>query len=209
MTQDEERFLSACPVTCETIHRLNLYRDSLIQWNEKFNLVSESTLPAIYTRHFLDSAQLMPFIPDGARVLADVGAGAGFPGLVLAILAAEKKKPLRIYEIESVGKKADFLQAVVDQLRLDVVVRRERAESIRDIKADVITARAVKALPELLKYAKPLMKKETICLFLKGKSLSEELTDAKKYWTFDADIYPSRSDDSGRILVIKNLRRRH
>ncbi|MDD4615589.1 MAG: 16S rRNA (guanine(527)-N(7))-methyltransferase RsmG [Alphaproteobacteria bacterium] len=209
MTDDEKSFFSAFSVSYETIHRLTLYKKSLIQWNEKINLVAKSTLETIYSRHFLDSAQLMPFIPDTASILADIGAGAGFPGLVLAILAKEKALPLEIHEIESTGKKADFLQSVVDELGLNVVVRRERAEDIRDLKADVVTARAVKALPELLRYAKTLMKNDSVGLFLKGKSLSEELTEAKKYWTFDPEIHQSQSDASGQIVVIKNLRRKH
>ena len=167
---------------------------------------SESTLPHVWTRHILDSAQLLPFIPEYSLTLADMGAGAGFPGLVLAIMAQDLNRPLRVTAIESIGKKADFLQAVVDELKLNVEVRRERIEAIRDLKADIVTARALKALPELLKYANHLTHKDTICLFLKGKSLAEELTEAKKCWTFTAETHPSRSDDSGSVLVLKELR---
>jgi len=92
-------------------------------------------------------------------------------------------------------------------LKLNAVVRRERIESIKDLKVDVVTARALKPLTETLKYAKPLMKNDSICLLLKGKRATEELTQAKKYWTFDIEIHPSRSDDSGKILILKNLRR--
>jgi 16S rRNA (guanine527-N7)-methyltransferase len=206
MDQDQKAFLDACPVPRETIHRLEVYRRLLIEWNAKFNLVAESTLPHIWARHFLDSAQLMEYIPDTALTLADMGAGAGFPGLVLAIMAQDQKKTLHVHAIESIGKKSDFLQAVTDELKLNVTVRRERVEAIKDFKADIITARAMNLLPELLKYANRLIHKDSICLFLKGKNAAEELTQAEKYWTFGIEIHPSRSDDSGSVLVMKNLR---
>ncbi len=206
MSPEQQSLMETYNVPRETIHRLSVYQDMLGTWNEKFNLVSESTLPHVWTRHILDSAQLLPFIPEYSLTLADMGAGAGFPGLVLAIMAQDLNRPLRVTAIESIGKKADFLQAVVDELKLNVEVRRERIEAIRDLKADIVTARALKALPELLKYANHLTHKDTICLFLKGKSLAEELTEAKKCWTFTAETHPSRSDDSGSVLVLKELR---
>ncbi|MFA4995158.1 MAG: 16S rRNA (guanine(527)-N(7))-methyltransferase RsmG [Bdellovibrionales bacterium] len=205
MNQDQQTFLTACPVTRETIHRLTVYQEMLNSWNTRMNLVAESTLPHVWTRHFLDSAQLMPYIPEEATTLADMGSGAGFPGLVLAVLAKEKNNPMEVHAIESTGKKADFLQAVAEALELNVVVRRERVEDIKNFKADVICARALRALPELLKYTNKLIHKDSCCLFLKGKSLIEELTQAKKYWTFSSKTYPSKSDDSGNILVIRNL----
>jgi 16S rRNA (guanine527-N7)-methyltransferase len=206
MNHEQQAFLAACPVTHETIHKLNAYKEILFSWNERMNLVSASTLPQIWTRHFLDSAQLMQFIPETAATLADMGAGAGFPGLVLAIMAKEMKRPLSVHAIEGTGKKADFLQAVVDALSLNVVVRKGRVEDIKDFKADVVTARALKALPDLLKYANRLIHKDSICLFLKGRGAIDELTEAKKYWTFQLEIHPSLSDDSGKILEMRNLR---
>ncbi|MGB9152042.1 MAG: 16S rRNA (guanine(527)-N(7))-methyltransferase RsmG [Alphaproteobacteria bacterium] len=206
MQIEQQDFAHTHGVSRETIHKLSTYQNLLVEWNEKFNLVASSTLPHIWTRHFSDSAQLMRFIPDTATSLADMGAGAGFPGLVLAIMAQEKPKPIHIHAIEGTGKKADFLQTVVDELKLNVTVRRERIEAIRDLKTDIVTARALKALPELLKYANYLMHKDTICLFLKGKSAAEELTEAQKCWIFKEEIHPSRSDDSGRVLVLKDIR---
>jgi len=206
MQQEQQDFADSYGVSRETIHKLSTYQKLLIEWNEKFNLVAASTLPHIWTRHFSDSAQLMRFISESATTVADMGAGAGFPGLVLAIMAQELKTPFHLYAIEGTGKKADFLQAVVDELKLKVTVRRERIESIRDLKADIITARALKALPELLKYANYLMHKDTICLFLKGKNVEEELTQARKYWIFKEETHPSRSDDSGRVLVLTDIR---
>ncbi|MDR3451045.1 MAG: 16S rRNA (guanine(527)-N(7))-methyltransferase RsmG [Alphaproteobacteria bacterium] len=203
---EESAFRQLFVVPHETIHRLNTYKDLLITWNEKFNLVAKSTLPHIWLRHFTDSAQLMAYIPDTALTLADMGAGAGFPGLVLAIMAQDLKKPLHVHSIEATNKKADFLQSVVDELHLPVTIHRKRIEDIRDLKADVITARALKALPDLLVYANYLTHKDSICIFPKGQNAAEELTQARKYWTFAADTHTSRSDDTGSILVLSSLR---
>lgn len=206
MNPEQQALIDAYAVPRETIHRLTQYQEMLVEWNEKFNLVAASTLPNIWTRHFLDSAQLFPYLPANAMTMADMGAGAGFPGLVLAIMAQDLNKPLHLTAIEATGKKADFLQAVVDRLKLNVTIRRERIEDIRDLKVDMVTARALKALPELLKYANYLMHKDTTCIFPKGRNAAEELTQAKKYWTFKSEIHPSRSDESGSILVLTELR---
>ncbi len=206
MTTDQEAFLKFYSVPQETIHNLSTYQEMLVEWNDRINLVAASTLPTIWTRHFSDSAQLFSHIPDTAKTLADMGAGAGFPGLVLAIMAKGAGRKLHVTEIESTGKKADFLQAVTDKLGLNVTICRDRIENIRDLKPDIITARALKALPELLKYANYLVHKDTICLFPKGKALAEELTEARKKWIFKDEIHPSQSDDSGSLLVLKNLR---
>jgi 16S rRNA (guanine527-N7)-methyltransferase len=212
MKEGQGLFLEVFPVSHETAEKLTCYEMLLNEWNEKFNLVAASTLPLMWSRHFLDSAQLMSYIPDRVVSVADMGAGAGFPGIVLAILAQGTKRLMRFHEIESTGKKADFLQAVIDRLGLDVVIVRDRVENLRHLKVDLVTARALKALPELLKLANHLIHKDSICVFPKGKALSEELTHAEKYWTFDKEIHPSRSDESGSVLVLSNLRyksRRH
>jgi 16S rRNA (guanine527-N7)-methyltransferase len=206
MNDEQKQFTADYGVSHETILRLQVYRDMLVLWNEKFNLISASTIPQIWTRHFSDSAQLMRFIPDNATTVADMGAGAGFPGLMLAILAKGTDRKLHIHEIEATNKKADFLKAVVDELNLPVTIRRDRIEDIRDLKVDVVTARALKALPELLVYANYLAHKDTICIFPKGRAAAEELTAARKYWTFGLDTHPSLSDESGSILVLNSLR---
>jgi 16S rRNA (guanine527-N7)-methyltransferase len=206
MDSEQEDFAKNLNVSYETIHRLKIYRDMLVEWNQKFNLISESTIPQIWTRHFADCAQLWSYIPKSAASLADMGAGAGFPGLVLAIMALGVGHALHVTEIEATNKKADFLQAVTDELKLPVTVRRERVENINDFKADIVTARALKALPDLLKYANYLIHTDSVCLFPKGRAAADELTAARKYWTFDVDLHPSRSDETGQILVLRQLR---
>ncbi|MDE2028930.1 MAG: 16S rRNA (guanine(527)-N(7))-methyltransferase RsmG [Alphaproteobacteria bacterium] len=202
MTGEKQDFIERYAVPRETIHNLSTYETILKDWNNKFNLIAESTLPHIWSRHFADSAQLLLHIPENAKTLADMGSGAGFPGLVLAVM----RPSLQITLIESIGKKADFLRAVTDAFKpANVTVRRERVENIKDLKADIVTARAMKALPELLKYAHRLLAKDGICVFPKGKNAPEELTEAKKNWTFKAETHPSLTSAEGRILVLSDL----
>jgi 16S rRNA (guanine527-N7)-methyltransferase len=178
------------------------YAELLTDWNQKFNLVAPSTLPHIWSRHFLDSAQLFPFIPKKPhQILADLGSGAGFPGLVLSLMGVKN-----VHLIESTGKKADFLRAVINELELDAVVHQCRIEEMRDFKADIITARALAPLKELFPLAARLMKKDSLCLFLKGQKAQEELTESKKYWMFDCSATQSLSDPSGSVLAIRNLK---
>jgi len=200
-TSGREEFLRHFPVSHETALKLDRYVELLREWNAKFNLIADSTFPQIWRRHFLDSAQMMKYMPREAETLADLGSGAGFPGMVISILGFPKT-----HLIESIGKKATFLRAVVEDLKIAADVHQVRVESLHGIKFDVITARALKPLPQLLKYAKPLMKKESLCLFLKGQQVDVELTEAGKYWKFDCETFQSLSDSSGRVLKIRNIK---
>lgn len=201
---ERDAFQKLIPVSRDTLAKLDGYSELLTEWNQKFNLVSDSTLPHIWNRHFLDSAQLRRFIPETAKVIADLGSGAGFPGLVLAILGAPT-----VHLVESIGKKAKFLQTVVDELKLNAVVRNERAEQIKDLKADIIMARACASLNELLTIAKPLTKKDTLFIFPKGQNVDAELTESAKYWTFTHIKRPSLSDNSGSVLILNDAKSKH
>jgi 16S rRNA (guanine527-N7)-methyltransferase len=194
-------FLKKTPVSHETMDKLDRYAELLVEWNQKFNLIAKSTLSHIWTRHFLDSAQLMLHIQPKTAVVADLGSGAGFPGLVLSILGI-----CNVHLIESTGKKAGFLQLVNKELGLKATIHSRRIEEMKNFRADVITARAIAPLPELLKLSMPLIKKDSLCLFLKGQNVDRELTDSKKYWTFDSEKIPSLSDASGNVLIIRHLR---
>jgi 16S rRNA (guanine527-N7)-methyltransferase len=195
-----EEFLRHFPVSHETLEKLDRYAELLGEWNAKFNLIGEKSLPHIWRRHFLDCAQLIKFIPESARSIADLGSGAGLPGIVLSILGAPQ-----VHLIESTGKKANFLREVINELKLNAIVRQMRIESLHNIRFDVITARALKPLPQLLKLSKPLINKDSLCLFLKGQTVHSELTEACKLWKFGAEIFPSLSDASGQVLKICNL----
>jgi 16S rRNA (guanine527-N7)-methyltransferase len=156
----------------------------------------------MWSRHIRDSAQLPRHIPSSAKTLADLGSGAGFPGLILAILSI----PQQIHLIESTGKKARFLQHAVDELSLDVSVHQTRIESMTGRRFDVITARALKPLPQLLPLARSLMHRGSFCLFLKGQNVDAELTEAQKYWTFTYEKRPSLSSSAGFILKVTDLK---
>lgn len=202
--KNKEEFFIKYPVPRETREKLERYAALLIEWNQKINLVAASTLPALWQRHFEDSAQLLSFLPPGSHRLVDLGSGAGFPGMVLAIMGRAD-----VHLIESIGKKARFLSTVAAELAPNVTVHNERIEKIKTLKADVVTARALTALPELLSLAKPFMGKDSLALFLKGEKADAELTEARKYWTFSVEKKESQTDPSGTILCLRDLKVRH
>ena len=201
-TAERADFIRLIPASHEAIAKLDRYAALLIEWSQKFNLVSPSTLPHVWSRHFLNSAQLVPLIPKrpDRQLIADLGSGAGFPGLVLSIMGVPD-----VHLIESTGKKADFLRAVITELELDTEVHQARVEDMLEFRAEIITARALAPLTELLPLAMPLMRKDTICLFLKGQNADVELIEAHKHWTFDCAKTQSLSDPSGNILTISNV----
>ena len=174
----------------------------LEDWNARHNLVSEKSLGDVWRRHFWDSAQLAPLVPKSAKTLADLGSGAGFPGLVLAELLRDR---LRVELFEATAKKAKFLEAVAERLGLATRVRNQRIEDANRKIFDVITARACAPLPKLLSYAQHLAGPDTVLLFLKGQNVGAELTEAHKSWKMKVRQHPSLSDPSGVILEIREL----
>jgi 16S rRNA (guanine527-N7)-methyltransferase len=185
------------------LDRLATYVNLLTDWNERLNLVAPSTILDVWRRHILDSAQLATLIPPEAKTIVDLGSGAGFPGLVLAIMLAQRPG-LRVHLVESIQKKCRFLEAVIAATDAPAEVHATRAEDMR-LKADVVTARAVAPLDRLFPLAHPFFKPGTIALFLKGRSLNDELTLATKSWTLSATPIPSRSDPSGVVLRVTGL----
>ncbi len=190
-------------VSRETLDRLTTYVNLLAEWNERLNLVAPSTVAEVWRRHILDSAQLAPLIPPDARTIVDLGSGAGFPGLVLAIMLADRAG-LKVHLVESIQKKCRFLEAVIAATGAPAEVHACRAEDMR-MKADVLTARAVAPLDRLLPMAHPFFRPDTIALFLKGRSLNDELTLATKSWTLHGTPIPSGSDPSGFVLRVTGL----
>ena len=172
----------------------------LTEWNGKMNLVGPSALADFWGRHAFDSAQLLTFAPD-ALSWADLGAGAGFPGLVLAILL--KGRPgAHVYLVESLTKRCTFLKAVVEALALPASVCDARAESL-SLKVDVVTARALAPMEKLLRYAWPYLKAGAEGLFLKGQDVEVELRTASRYWKLDVQLAQSLSHPSGRVVHLK------
>lgn len=196
--QDFQRDTS---VSRETLLRLEAYATLLIQWNPKINLVGPATLPDLWWRHMLDSAQLRDSIPAGARVAVDLGSGAGFPGLVLAIMT-----DLDVHLIESDTRKVAFLRESARTTKTEVTIHQQRIESVDSLKADVVTARACAPLTQLLKWAVPLMSPEAVGVFPKGQNVALELTDAHKIWTMQVDQRPSRTDPTATILCVREVK---
>jgi len=166
------------------------------------NLVGRSTMPDLWNRHFWDSAQLYPLLPPGTRTLVDLGSGAGFPGLVLAILGVED-----VHLIEADSRKAAFLRAVSRETGTGVTVHSARIETMQPFPADVVTARALSPLPKLVEQARPFLGPQTVCLFPKGQNVESELTEARKRSMITVDRVPSRSDPRGTILCLREIRR--
>lgn len=186
---------------------LKAFRELLADWSGKMNLVGPSALAEFWRRHAFDSAQLLDLAQPDEKVWADIGAGAGFPGVVLAI-RLKGQSHARVHLIESLAKRCRFLSEVVSALDLPAQVHNARAEDLRLTGIDIVTARATAPLPKLLGYAAPLLKKRGARgLFPKGREAEAELAEARKTWTFEASMTESRSDPSGRILSIERLAR--
>ncbi len=156
---------------------LKTYQSCVLEWQKSMNLIAPSTIPVFWERHILDSAQVYPYIPNNAHVMVDLGSGAGFPGLVLAILNKKLNGPLnQIFLIESDIKKSIFLRETARKLSVPIQVVNKRIEQVSDIQADVLTARAVSSVQQLLTWSRSLITPSTTCLFLKGAKVDEELT---------------------------------
>ena len=183
---------------------LDRFLERLTEGNAVMNLVGPDTLPDFWNRHAWDSAQLFHVKPE-ALTWADLGAGAGFPGLVLAILL--KGRPgAHVWLVESLAKRCRFLESIVDELALPATVVNGRAEDQR-LKVEVVTARAVAPLEKLLSYAQPYLAAGGQGLFLKGQRADDELRDARKSWQIEAELLPSASDPRGRLVLVRRLRR--
>ena len=195
--------------TAVAMQKLQALVTLLADWNAKMNLVSKNSLAEVWTRHVLDSAQLVAYLPADMRRLTDIGSGAGFPALVLAILLQALNSPAEVVLIESIGKKATYLRTAAQQLELaNVRVINDRVENtvFKDVAADVITARAVAALDVLCGYAVKIGGRQTRALFLKGQSYVAELAEAQKHWQFSSHVYPNKYSADGVMIQLWNIR---
>lgn len=195
-------------VSRETIDKLKTYEKLVLEWNNRFNLISKSSVEFIWERHIEDSLQLCQFITTEDETLYDFGSGAGFPAIVIAIVAEELFPNLRVSLVESIGKKATFLNEVKKVLGLNITVYNDRIEKLKLPKADIISSRALASLPKLLEYSKPFCKPTTRLIFPKGEKWKEEVLEAEKNWKFDYQTKQSLTSSTGCILQIKNIRRK-
>jgi len=191
-------------IDAAALDRLRAYADLLTTWQRRINLVGARTLEDLWRRHMLDSAQLFPLLPAGTQSLLDLGSGAGFPGLVLAILGVPN-----VHLVESDARKCAFLQEAARLTGTSVAIHRRRIEAIEPFPVDVITARACAPLSKLLGFVEPFLSPSTICVFPKGRKADEELTDSQKNWMIETTRIPSLSDPGARILILEDIRRRY
>ena len=202
-----KEFQGAVQISNEALERFVLYANLLRRWQKEINLIGPATISNLWFRHFFDSAQLFPLIPRDAQLLIDIGSGAGFPGLVLALLFEDQERPI-INLVEANHRKAQFLAEAMRITGVHAIIHRRRIESIYDLKGDVVTARACAPLKKLFGYAHPVLVSRGTCLFLKGQNFQEELTESEKTWKMKVTITESLTNDTGVILTVKNLFRR-
>ena len=187
-------------VSRETLARLEAYVGLLTAWNRRINLVGPRTIGDIWRRHILDAAQLLPFIPPKTRVLLDIGSGAGLPGLVLAMLGGAET-----HLVEADQRKCVFLREAARITGTKLHTHAQRLEKCPRFSADVVTARAFAPLPDLLDQVEGFIDTHSILLFLKGKTVGEELTEARKGWKMRATLHQSVSDPSGTVLRLEQV----
>ncbi|WP_424966137.1 16S rRNA (guanine(527)-N(7))-methyltransferase RsmG [Dinoroseobacter sp. S375] len=189
-------------VSRETRERLQIYEALTKKWTKRINLIAPSTVPELWERHIVDSAQLYEFIPHCVESLVDFGSGAGFPAMVLGILASEQRPEFTVTCIESDSRKAVFLRTVAREVGANVRVLNDRVEAIEPLEADLVTARAFAALPSLLDASERHRKPEGVSLFPKGKSYEKELAAAQKMWDFDFKAHASQTEPGTFILEV-------
>jgi 16S rRNA (guanine527-N7)-methyltransferase len=209
LATDRATALSLTPVSRETAARLDRLVEALLKWQTVTNLIAPSTVPHVWTRHIADSLQLLDLAPE-ARTWIDLGSGGGFPGLAIACALVERPGTC-VHLVESNLKKAAFLREAVMLVAAPAIVHAQRIEEFvagfRD-QADVITARALAPLEDLLGYVAPLLKMGAQALLPKGQDVEVELTAAAKYWIIEAALVPSKTSPRGRIMIVRRLHRR-
>ena len=206
LTAGRARALALTPVSRETSDRLDRFVAVLLTWQRRVNLIATSTEPEIWTRHIADSLQLLALAPQ-ARIWVDLGSGGGFPGLVVACALADRAGA-QVHLVEANAKKAAFLHEAARVTGAPALVHAERIEAFTrkaPAAVDVVTARALAPLVELLAYAYPLLKRGACGLFPKGQDVESELTEVAKYWKIQASLAVSRTDPKARIVVVRGL----
>ena len=191
-------------ISREIKEKLKTYQELLVKWQEKINLVSSHSIEKAWERHFVDSMQLEALLPENAKTLFDFGCGAGFPGLVLAMM----NPSLEVHLVESDQKKCSFLRAVSRETEAPVHIHSERIEAFSvDAVPDVITARALASLVELFSYCERWIERnpDLVLIFPKGARADEELSALEKVWRFDLCTHASQTHEEAKILIFSKI----
>jgi 16S rRNA (guanine527-N7)-methyltransferase len=194
-------------VSRETYERLSVYEGLLKKWNPVINLVSKSSISELRIRHFIDSTQVFSLMPEAAKTWVDIGSGGGFPGMVCAIICAEKSPETVFHLVESDLRKATFLRSVARETGVTVRVHSERIEKMEAFNADVLSARALASLDKLLEFSAPHLNENGVALFPKGENYKSELAEAQKSWRFDCVEHQSKTGSNSVVLKIGNIQR--
>lgn len=184
--------------------KLNDYVKLLLNWNQKINLIGKSTEADIWERHILDCSQLIDFLDEkdkNCAVCADFGTGAGLPGIILSILGIKN-----MTLIEKSPLKCKFLQEAIKLSDNKIKIINKNIFDIKDLKFDIVFSRALANLNDLIKMIKPFLKKDSVCYFLKGKKINEELEEARKNFDFQYELIKSKTSNEGRVIMIKNIK---
>lgn len=209
LVRDRAAALKLTPVSRETVERLDAFVELFLRWQRAVQLVANSTLAQLWTRHIADSLQLLALAPN-AKIWADLGSGGGFPGLVVAI-ALKEKPGAKVHLIESDQRKSAFLREAARTLDLPAMIHVKRIEDVAEPfpGLEIVSARALAPMPELLEIARPFLKDGAKGLFMKGANVDNELTDATKSWSIKSTIVPSKTDSEGRIVIVEQALRRN
>lgn len=202
-----DEFLADVSVSRETVERLDIYASLLEKWNLSINLVAKSTIAELWTRHFLDSAQILDLAEPDSHHWVDLGTGGGFPGLIIAILSSEIRPEMHITCVESDLRKATFLRTVIRETGLFAEVISERIENIEPLSADIVSARALASLDKLLEFTHLHLKPSGTAFFLKGAGFREEVEAARAHWGFSMHTVQSKTDTQATILKLGDLQR--
>lgn len=194
-------------VSRETLERLECFEELLRKWTRRINLVAPSTVPDIWRRHIQDSAQILPLAGPRIQDWVDLGSGGGLPGIVIACLLRPSAPNMPVTLIEADRRKATFLQTAVRELDLNATVLPHRIEDVPPLSASIVSARALAALPRLLELVDRHLAPGGTALVQKGQGVEDELSEARRHWTFQHLSHPSITEPKARILSVKGLRR--
>ena len=201
------RGLLELDVSRETLDALKYFEDLVVLWNPAINLISNSSVSDLWSRHIVDSAQLFLFTLPDEGLWLDVGSGGGFPGIVVSIIAKELAPGLRVVLVESDKRKCVFLRTVIRELGLSVKVINDRIENVKFDEVVYLSARALRNLNSLLFIVENNVSRETVCVFPKGRSYKKELVESNKNWKFDLNLIDSITSEDSKVIVLRGLER--